>query len=139
MWVREKLNSPRLGKYSRDKYCMLKRFHFEHIIHFVLRVPRWMGEKPFFGFLILLFLALSISSIVFYRTVLDVRTMDGEGEIEQIRIDQRTFQGILQTWQEREEKFNEAGNVRVRNIFAPEQTSKESTPQEGAEEELTEQ
>jgi len=116
---------------------MFKRFHFEKIIHFALSVPRWMGEKPFFGFLILLFLALSISSIVFYRTVLNARSTDGEDEVVQIRIDQRTFQGILQTWEERGEKFNEAGNVRVRNIFAPEQTSEESTPPEGDEEELT--
>jgi len=105
---------------------MLKRFHFENIIHFVLRTLRWMGENPFFGFLILLFLALSISSIVFYWTVRDVRDMDGEGEVVQNRIDQRTFQGILQTWQERGVKFNEAGNVRLRNIFAPEQASKET-------------
>lgn len=106
---------------------MLKRFHFKNIIHFALSVPRWMGEKPFFGFLILLFLALSISSIVFYKTVLDVRNADGEDEVVQIRIDQRTFQGILQTWEERGEKFNEAGNVRVRNIFAPEQVGEELT------------
>ena len=117
---------------------MFQRFRFDNIIHFVLYALRWMGEKPFFGFLILLFLALSISSIVLYRTVLDVRIMDGEGEVMQIRIDQRTFQGILQTWQERGEKFNEAGNVRVRNIFVPEeQPSEESTPPEGDEEELT--
>ena len=115
---------------------MFQRFHFENIIRFALSVPRWMGEKPFFGFLILLFLALSISSIVFYRTVFDMRSTDGEGEVMQIRIDQRTFQGILQAWQERGEKFNEAGNVRVRNIFAPQQVSEELTPAEGAEEEV---
>ena len=105
---------------------MFQRFRFDNIIHFVLYALRWMGEKPFFGFLILLFLALSISSIVLYRTVLDVRTMDGEGEVMQIRIDQRTFQGILQTWEERGEKFNEAGTVRGRNIFAPQHASEET-------------
>lgn len=84
-----------------------------------------MGENPFFSFLILLFFGLLISSAVFYQTVLRTNNRNAGDEVAQIRIDQTGLQGILQTWQEREERFDEAGKVRVRNIFVPGQASEE--------------
>lgn len=106
---------------------MIQRFHLDTVIRFLrflLRVPRWMGENPFLGFLTLLFVALLISSMVFYRYVLAV---SGTSEIIQIRFDQRAFQQVIQEWQERKEKVNEAGVIRARNIFIPSYKSPDLT------------
>ncbi len=98
---------------------MIQRFHLNTIIRSVLDIPRWIGENPFLGFLILLSLALLISSFIFYRYVFSVRSGGAEIEIVQTRFDQQAFERVLQIWQERKEKFNEAGVIRARNIFVP--------------------
>lgn len=97
---------------------MIQRLRFGHTVHLLFRAPRWMGENPFLGFLILLLFALLISSAVFYRYVFVVRDVDVESEITQTRFDQQAFQRLLRMWQERKEKFDQA-TVQVRNIFAP--------------------
>jgi len=97
---------------------MMQRFHFDAILRFLLQTPRRMGENPFVGFSILLCLALLISSLVFYRYVFLARSEDVGSEITQIRFDQQTLQQVIQAWQERDEKFTEAGTLVIRNIFA---------------------
>ncbi|HEY4510139.1 MAG TPA: hypothetical protein VJC15_04095 [Candidatus Paceibacterota bacterium] len=97
---------------------MNQRFHFDTVLRFVSRSPRWIGENPFLGFLALLCLALLISSIVFYRYVFVARNEDVGGEITQIRLGQEKLQQVIQTWQERAEKFDQAGTTQVRDIFS---------------------
>lgn len=106
---------------------MYRKFRFNKVIHFPLGVPQWMGENPFLGFLVLLSFALLISSIVFYRYVFLERDAGTSSEIVQIRFDQQTLQRVIQTWQEHEEKFNQAGKGLERNIFAPSQENQELT------------
>lgn len=106
---------------------MIQRFRFDIIVRFLLGFPRWMGENPFLGFLILLSIALLMSSLVFYQYVFVARDADIKNEIVQIRFDQQAFQELLGTWQKRKEKFNQADVLEVKNIFAPSQRSKELT------------
>lgn len=100
-----------------------KRFHLDVVVRSVLDVPRWIGENPFLGFLILLLLALLISSFVFYRYVISARGQETKIEIVQTRFDKQAFERLLQTWQEHEKKFQEAETIRPRNIFVPSQGS----------------
>ncbi len=86
-----------------------------------------MGENPFLGFLALLFFALLVSSGVFYHYVFVAGDADATSEIVQTRFDQRALEQITQTWQKREEKFNQAGKDQTRNIFVPSQKAKELT------------
>ena len=105
---------------------MFKRFHLDSFWRFFARAPRWMGENPFLGFLFLLVVALLISSFVFYQYVFVARNVDARDNIVTVRLNQQTLQEVIQVWQERVEKFNQAGIVEVRNIFAgPEGTSAE--------------
>jgi hypothetical protein len=97
---------------------MTQRPLINTIARFLLRSPRWIGENPFVGFFILLLVALLISSLVFYRYVFLARSEDVGSEITQIRFDQQTLQQVIQAWQERDEKFTEAGTLVIRNIFA---------------------
>ena len=86
-------------------------------IRFLSRIPRWIGEHPFLGFLALLFAALLISSGVFYQYVL--RPADIPEEAAQVRFDNQSFQRVISTWQELEEKFEQANSLKPKDIFAP--------------------
>jgi len=86
-----------------------------------------MGENPFRGFFILLCVALLISSLVFWRYVFVARNEDVGGEITQVRLDQQTLQQVIQAWQERTEKFDQAGATQVRDIFAEQEKAAEET------------
>lgn len=97
---------------------MMQRPLFDTTLHFLLHSPRRMGENPFKGFLILLCLALLISSLVFYRYVFVARNEDVGDEITQVRLDQQKLQQVIEVWQERAQKFDQAGTTQVRDIFA---------------------
>ncbi|GEM_PF-7031589 len=100
---------------------MTKRFQLDSVARFLLRLPRRMGENPFIGFLLLLCLALFISSLVFYRYVFTARGEDVGSEVIEIRLDQQKFQQVIKAWQEREMKFNQAESGPVRDIFLRQQ------------------
>lgn len=104
---------------------MTKRFHFDTILRFFLRSPRWVGESPFIGFLLLLCLALFLSAFVFYRYVFAARNVDVRSDVIQVRLDQPRLQEVIQAWQEREAKFNQIEATKIRDIFAkPEEALK---------------
>ena len=107
---------------------MTQRPLLDTILRFVLRSPRLMGENPFLGFFILLCLALLISSLVFYRYVFVARNEHVGGEITQVRLEQQKLERLIRAWQERDEKFNQAGTTQMRDIFAPPQEIEESPP-----------
>jgi hypothetical protein len=106
---------------------MTQRFLLDTVLRFLLRAPRRLGENPFAGFLILLCLALLISSLVFWRYVFVARNEEVGGEITQVRFDQRKLQQIIQTWEERAEKFDQAGTIQLRDIFAGQEKVVEET------------
>ena len=97
---------------------MTRRSVLDSISRFLRRSPRWTGENPFRRFSILLCLALLISSLVFWRYVFVPRSEDVVVEITQFGLDQKKLQQVIQKWQERAEKFDQAGKVQTRDIFA---------------------
>lgn len=96
---------------------MAKHFHLDAILRFLLRSPRWIGESPFVGFLFLLCVALFLAGFVFYRYVFIVRNADVGSDIRHVRLDQQKLQQVVQSWNERQEKFNQAESDLVKNIF----------------------
>ena len=98
---------------------MLKQLDIRQVKKGLLAVPQWMGENAFFGFLILFFVALLISSLVFYRYVFSARNVELQAEITEVRFQEQTLQRILQTWEDREVQSTEVGILPVRNIFTP--------------------
>jgi hypothetical protein len=91
--------------------------HIHHIKKYALYAPRWMGENVFFGFLILFFVALILSSGVFYTYVFLARNTDLKIEFTEIKFQEQAFLRVLQVWEERETRFQEAGIQPARNIF----------------------
>ena len=97
---------------------MTRRSVLDNISRFLRHAPRRLGENPFIGFSILLCLALLISSLVFWRYVFVPRSEDVVVEITQFGLDQKKLQQGIQSWQERAEKFEQAGTTQVRDIFS---------------------
>ena len=106
---------------------MTRRSVLDNISRFLRHAPRRLGENPFIGFSILLCLALLISSLVFWRYVFVPRSEDVVVEITQFGLDQKKLQQVIQSWQEREEKFDQAGSVYIRNVFEQPQAIQELT------------
>ena len=106
---------------------MSKRFHLDKILRFLLRSPRWAGESPFIGFLLLLCLALFLSAFVFYRYVFVVRKVDVSSEVRQVRLDQQKLEQVIKAWQERKVKFEQAESGRARNIFEKQEEAPKKT------------
>ena len=96
-----------------------QRSRLYRVVRFLLKIPWWAGENPFFSFLVLLLFALFISAVVFYHYVFLPGGKEVESEVVETRFDEPKLQEIIQTWQEQEEKFNQAGMLQVRNIFIP--------------------
>jgi len=109
---------------------MIKQLQVAQIKKSLFAVPRWMGENAFFGFLILFFIALLISSLVFYRYVFTARNTELQADITEARFQEQILQNILQTWGERERKSTEAGILPIRNIFILSESDLENTEEE---------
>lgn len=115
------------------------RLDIKQIKKYAVLAPRWLGENTFFGFFILFFAALLLSSFVFYQYVVGARNAELESQISQTTFQERTLQNIQETWQERETRFREVNTQQIRNLFAspaPEPESTEQTPDETEEEEI---
>jgi len=107
----------------------MSRIKFNKIKVFFSKLPRILGEKAFLFFLALLFLALIFSGIVFYRYSFLIQNK--KPEISQsekpIQFKEKIYQDILQIWQEREERFNEAETKQYPDPFKESATTTEES------------
>ncbi len=108
----------------------IQRSQFHRVFRFLLKIPRWTGENPFLGFLVLLIFSLFISGAVFYQYVFLLENAEAENEIVQTRFDERALQQVIQIWQEREQKFDQAGTLQPRDIFVPSQEAQGLTEED---------
>jgi len=73
----------------------------------------------FFGFFVLFFVALLMSSFVFYTYVFSVGGKEIQTGSAQAYFEKQVFENIVETWEVREIEFNAAGKNQIRNIFSP--------------------
>jgi len=78
-----------------------------------------MGENAFLGFLVLLVIALCISSLVFYRYVFLLESAQLEFRPSQNTFQTKPFEDIVRVWQERGQAFEQASPENYRDAFAP--------------------
>lgn len=76
-----------------------------------------LGEKAFLIFVILFLLSLIFGSIIFYQKVILTDKKSPEITGSQIQFKEKEYEKVLQTWQEREKKFNEADSRQYPNPF----------------------
>ena len=86
-------------------------------------MPRVLTQSPFLTFLGLLLLALFLGGIIFYFYIISIETPDKTDlEIETaFRLDNDTYQKILNEWQLRNGKFSEIDSKQYPDIFKGEQ------------------
>jgi len=79
------------------------------IREFLLRLPRMVAKNQFLISLILIFLALILSSFIFYKYGILAERKEIEVLEKPLHFNEKTLQEILKVWAEREKRFNEAG------------------------------
>ena len=73
---------------------IIGRFNIEKLKNTALFIPQWVGENAFLGFLILLFIALILSSFVFYKYIYVTRDIVVVPETSGIKFEGDKFQNI---------------------------------------------
>ena len=87
------------------------------IKEFLKRLPQTLGEKAFFVFLGLLLIALIFGGIIFYQYNVLVKEIEVQIIEEPFQFQEKTYQDILKTWQEREERFKASSIKQYSNPF----------------------
>jgi len=86
----------------------MRKIELEKIKLSFKKLPKLLGEKFFLTFLILLFLALILAGLIFYKYAILVQKEKIEIGEKILKFDEKTYQKILKIWQERERKFQES-------------------------------
>ena len=101
----------------------IRKIKLTKIKNFFEKAPRALVQNPFLTFLALLFFALILGGIIFYFYIISIETPDKTDlEIETaFRLDNDTYQKILNEWQLRNGKFSEIDSKQYQDIFKAEQ------------------
>ena len=100
----------------------IRKIKLTKIKNFFERMPRILAQSPFLTFLGLLLLALFLGGIIFYFYIISIETPDETDlEIEAaFRLDNDTYQKIVNEWQLRTQKFSEIDSKQYPDIFKAE-------------------
>jgi len=95
----------------------LRRIKIGKIKSFLGKLPRILAENGFLTFLILFFIFLIVSGIIFYRCGILAKEENPEAFEKPLLFKEKTYQSILQIWQERKERFEGADAKEYQNPF----------------------
>lgn len=95
----------------------IKRIQLKKIKHFFQTLPRILAEKPFLTFLVILLFFLILSGSIFYKYSILADKAKPEIPGKSLIFDEKTYNDILQIWQERKEKFEAADKKEYPNLF----------------------
>lgn len=74
----------------------------------LLKIPRLLGERPFFTLSMFLLLALALAGLLFYCVnVLPAKKSQASLQ-KPIQLEENVYQKVLETWGKREEKLKES-------------------------------
>ena len=86
----------------------LPRIKLKNIKDFLTKLPKTLGDHAFLTFLGFLFLAFIIGGIIFQKYSISAeKEMPGVGE-KPLQFKENTYQKVLEIWQKKEKKFEEA-------------------------------
>lgn len=71
------------------------------------KLSRIFGEHAFLTFLGLLLFSLILSSFIFYEYSISAEKVEPKVLEKPLKFEEKTYQAILKTWQEKEERFKE--------------------------------
>jgi hypothetical protein len=100
------------------------KIKIEKLKHFLKGLPKTLALHPFLTFWILLFLALILSGVIYYKfSILAEKPGTLRGLL---RFDQETYQEVKKQWQQREDSFKDA---ELRGYIDPFQMTEGISPQ----------
>ena len=108
------------------------KINFQKIKIFIKKLPRILGEHAFFTFLGFIVIAAALGGFMFYKYSMMAERKLPEITETPIRFNEKLYEELLETWREREEKFQKADFNAYSNPFL------EPSPIPVTEEELTE-
>ncbi|MCP6719164.1 MAG: hypothetical protein KJI71_02940 [Patescibacteria group bacterium] len=95
----------------------LKTIKIKDIKGFLKKLPLILAEKTFFAFLGLFVLSLIFGGIIYYRYTSLTRKIEPGTIEEQFKFKSETYDLILETWKEREEKFRKTDQRIYPDLF----------------------
>ena len=84
---------------------------------FFQKVPKILAERAFPVFLLLVFLGLIVSAILFYRCCFRTEKIEPKIVGEQVCLKEKIHQKILEEWLDREQRYKEADFKVYPNLF----------------------
>jgi len=102
----------------------------------IKKIPWVLAEHAFLNFLFFLFLVLILSGLIFYKY--SILAEKKELQIEQtFQFEEKTYQGILRKWQEKEEGFEKTSEKEYLDPFQElEEEKSEAEPEAESETEI---
>ncbi len=81
---------------------------FNKFKNFFNRLPKILAEHSFITILFLFLLSLIVGGFIYYKYVVLVKNKEPQITRKPLQIEEKIYQKILNEWQEREKRFNEA-------------------------------
>jgi len=95
----------------------LKKIQIKKIGSFLEKLPRILGERAFLTFLGLLIFSLVLGALTFYEYNLLAKKIEPQITERPLKFKEKTYEDVLKSWQEREERFKEAEFKEYPNPF----------------------
>ena len=95
----------------------LKKIKIKKIGSFLKKLPRILGERAFLTFLGLMILSLILGAIVFYKYSFLTKKIEPQITERPLKFKEKTYEDVLKSWQEREERFKKADFKEYPNPF----------------------
>ena len=102
-------------------------------------LSRNLTEHTFFTFLALLLIVLTLGGFLFYKYSVLVQTIEPEIKQEPIQFQENLYQKILEEWQDRKARFEEAESKYYLNPFQPGEREKAADGEKKLSEERTQE
>ena len=88
----------------------MKEIDFKKLKNILGKLPRALAEQAFLTILVLIFISLIWGGFLFYQYSILAQKAEPEITIEPTQFKENLYQKILEEWQNREERFQEAPN-----------------------------
>lgn len=96
----------------------IKRIKLKDIKKFLGKIPLILGKNAFFSFLGLFALCLIIGGFVVYKNYLSLEEVDPQ-TVKQFKFHSKTYQQVLDVWQEKEKRLKETDFKYYSDPFNP--------------------
>lgn len=81
------------------------------------KIPVFIAENLFFSFLMVVFAAIFLTNLLFYKYYILTPEINSKAGQEQIIINEKSYNDLLTTWGQQSEKFQNSDSKNYLDIF----------------------